>query len=88
MIPIFQQSPSDQSRRARARLEDALAMIIQECSDRQFTRLFDAIDEMKFIDPVFYCSMRGHYLTKSLFDAVDSEDRYRRTRSMQGWGSR
>ena len=82
MIPTFQPSPSELSRRARSRLEDAFVFLIQNAAEGDFTHIYDALDELKFVDLRLWRSLRAHYLVKSIFDLIDEEDKYRRTRPM------
>ena len=83
MVPIFQPSPTEQTKTLKARLEDSFAMLLQGCSEGDFTRLINAIEDMKLREPRLHNSLRAQHLTRSIFDLVHAEDVYRRSRPMR-----
>lgn len=83
MIPIFQPSPTLVTKECKVRLEDAFAIILQNCIETDFSRLYDSLKNLRDFEPQFYQSLRSHHLTKAIFDIVDAEDKFRCGRSMQ-----
>lgn len=82
MIPQFQPAQTEQTKVLKARIEDAFAMIIQGTTEGDFTRLYDAVEDMRMREPRLHNSMRACYLTRAIFDLVSAEDKYRRNRSV------
>lgn len=78
-VPIFQPSPTPLQQRSRHRLEDAFVFLIQNAAEGDFTRLYDALDELKFTDIGLWRALRAHRLTRVIFDLVDAEDQYRQS---------
>lgn len=65
------------SRVAKHLLESAFGFLIMNAAGSDFTRLFDAIDELKRADIRLYQSLMGQTIVRSIFNMVESEDTYR-----------
>lgn len=74
---VFQHRHSEDGKNVRLHLEHAMTNIITESSERDFTILYDALNDLKRRDPLFYQSLRGQLFARVLMDAVEDEDRYR-----------
>lgn len=73
----FQPLPSGTTRMVKSRIEDALSFLVENSSERDFTRLYDALHEMRRVEPVLYQSLRSNHLLRVIFDVVDLEDQFR-----------
>lgn len=78
MIDVLFKGDADPAKEAaRERLEFALQNAIQYLPERNFTEVWEALQRLKATDINGWRELRGHYLTRSIFDMIEAENRFR-----------